>query len=315
MSRGVVRLGIIAVVAVGAIVPTGLWRFVTAGPCEPPASCPSPSASPDLAGDPIVVAAGSISGLRPSSATRATAKLVTAIDPNVVIALGDNQYPDGTRRQYDRGYEATWGAFVGRTHPTAGDRDYGQSATASGYFSYFGSRSPGRYYSYDVGAWHIISLDSNCAYVEGCGRDTPEYEWLRADLAENPAICTLAYWHHPRWTSGLEHGNASSVAPLWDLLYGAGADVVLSGHERNYERFAPQDPRGHLDATNGIVEFVAGTGGSGLDPLGPADPNSIVSDDATYGVLQLTLHTSSYDFVFKGVPGSSFSDTGTGFCH
>jgi hypothetical protein len=315
MRRWVLRLAIIAVFAVVAVVPTGLWRYVTARPCDPGQPCPSPSASPDVTGDPVVTAAGGISNPQPSSATRATAQLVLAIDPTIAITLGDNQDPDGAPRDYDHGYGAAWGAFLAKTHPTTGDNEYERSDTARGYFSYFGSRSPGRYYSYDVGAWHVISLDSNCAYIEGCGMSSPEYEWLASDLAENPAICTLAYWHHPRWSSGIEHGNSSAVAPLWALLFGAGADVVLNGDEGNYERFAPQDPAGNVDSTNGIVEFVVGTGGSGLDPLGPPDPNSLVRNDSTFGVLQLTLHTSSYDFAFKGVPGSSFADTGTGFCH
>lgn len=315
MSRTVLRSAIIVIVAVVAFAPAGLRRDVEAKPCGPGNPCPTPTTSPDLTADPIVTAAGDVSSLHPSLATRATAELVMGIDPAVAITLGDGQYPAGTKKAYQDGYDTTWGAFLPKTHPTPGDHDYEGSATASGYFSYFGSRSPGRYYSYDVGAWHVISLDSNCVHIEGCDVRSPEYEWLAKDLAEHRAICTLAYWHHPRWSSGIEHGNSSGTSPLWTLLYDAGADVVLSGHERNYERFAPQDYRGEVDATNGMVEFVVGTGGSGLDPFGPPDPNSLVRDASTFGVLQLTLHPSSYDFAFKGIPGSTFADTGTGICH
>ena len=303
-----------AVLAGAAFVFATLRRDVEAVPCSVD-SCPTSSASPELAGDPRITAAGNISRPNPSPHTEATARLVVDIEPVVALTLGDNQSPAGSLRHFERGYDATWGAFRSSTHPVAGNNEYEESRTASGYFSYFGSRSPGRFYSYDVGSWHLIALDSNCAFVAGCDPGSPQYDWLAKDLAENPAICTLAYWHHPRWSSGLAHGNSSAVAPLWALLYEEGADVVLSGHERNYERFAALDDRGDLDPTNGMVEFVVGTGGSGLDFLGRPDPHSLVRNDSTFGVLQLTLHPSSFDFSFKGVPGTVFADTGTGSCH
>jgi hypothetical protein len=287
-------------------------------PCEAGAPCPpgSPSAtaSPSPSRDPVIVAAGDIAAKVPSAATKATARLVTAIDPTVVLALGDNEYPAGSLHDYKTGYDPTWGAFLSKTRPTLGNHEYETDPTAAGYFDYFGQRSPDNYYSFDVGTWHLISLDSNCSMNGGCVRGTSQYEWLRADLSAHPALCTLAYWHHPRWSSGTETGNDNHVAPLVKLLYETGADVILTGHEHNYERFAPQAPDGTGESM-GIVEFVVGTGGRSLTELGRPDANSVVRNDTSFGVLQMTLHEGSYDFVFKSVLGSTFRDSGSASCH
>jgi hypothetical protein len=232
----------------------------------------------------------------------------------VALTLGDNQYPAASLDDFRTGYGRTWGAFLDRTRPTLGNHEVEVDPTASGYFDYFGGQAPDRNYSFDVGTWHLISLDSNCSLVPGCSAER-QARWLRSDLASHPAACTLAYWHHPRWSSGTEDGNDPHVAPLVKLLYNAGADVILSGHEHNYERFARQTPDGKPDPATGLTEFVVGTGGKSLSRIGPQDPNSVVADDTTFGVLQMTLHPDSYDFIFKAVLGGTFRDAGSGTCH
>jgi hypothetical protein len=262
----------------------------------------------------VITAAGDIAAPDPSAATRATARMIRSIDPTVALTLGDNAYPDGARKDFASGYDPTWGSFLSKTRPTTGNHEYESSSTAAGYFHYFGRRAPGRYYSFDVGAWHVISLDSNCEMVHGCGAGSRQYGWLRHDLRTDRATCTLAYWHHPRWSSGTEIGDSPQVAPFMRLLYHARADVVLTGHEHNYERFAAQTPAGERKRA-GIVEFVVGTGGRSLSPLGHAEDNSLVSEDSSFGVLRMTLHPSSYDFAFKSVMGSTFRDSGSRRCH
>lgn len=310
-----------SLVAVAALVPAGLARDVEAKPCNPGHPCPSPtpsptsSPSPPPSGDPVITAAGDITFRIPSAASKATAQLVTSINPTVALTLGDNQYPGGALSDFQTGYATTWGVFRSKTRPAIGNHEYESSPTAAGYFGYFGSRAPDNYYSYNVGAWHLISLDSNCARVGGCTSGTPQYEWLKADLASHPTRCTLAYWHHPRWSSGTQHGNSSQVGPFMTLLYNAGAEVVLSGHEHNYERYAPQTPGGTLDRVRGIVQFVAGTGGYSQYGFGPPDTNSLVRNSNTYGVLRMTLHPTSYDFAFRPVLGGTFTDAGSASCH
>jgi hypothetical protein len=304
-----------ALVAVAAIAPAAITRDVEARPCNHGHPCPSRSPSSALGDDPVITAAGDISLPVPSAATKATAQLVTSIDPTVALTLGDNQYPTGALEDFQTGYGPTWGVFKSKTRPAPGNHEYDASPTAAGYFSYFGSRAPDAWYSFDVGSWHLISLNSQCAKIGGCTAGTPEYEWLEADLASHPAECTLAYWHHPRWSSGLEHGNSSQVGPFVQLLYNAGAEVILSGHEHNYERYAPQTPSASLDTARGIVEVVVGTGGAELYGFGTPDTNSLVRNASTNGVLEMTLHPGSYDFEFRPVAGSSFTDAGSGDCH
>jgi hypothetical protein len=304
-----------SILLAAAVVPSALPEQTEAKPCNPGHPCPSPSPSPTPSGDPVITAAGDIADPVPKPATQETAKLVISINPTLALTLGDNQYPSGLLSDYQKGYASTWGAFLAKTSPAPGNHEYKSSSTAAGYFAYFGSRAPSAYYSYNVGAWHLISLDSNCSKIGGCGLSSPQYNWLKADLAAHPATCTLAYWHHPRWSSGTTHGGSTSMSRFWNLLYGAGADVVLSGHEHNYERFAPQDPSGGLDTARGIVQIVVGVGGHGLYPFGAPKPNSLVRNSSTFGVLKLTLHPSSYDFEFRPIAGSTFSDRGTTNCH
>ena len=259
-------------------------------------------------GDPVFVGAGDIANCSREQ-DEATAKLLDSI-AGTVFTLGDNAYPDGTAAQFTNCYDPTWGRHKSRTKPAPGNHDY-NTAGASGYYGYFGAAAgdPSKgYYSYNLGAWHIIALNSEISQSAGSAQE----QWLRADLAANPKTCTLAYWHKPRFSSG-QHGNNSASQPLWQALYEARADVILNGHDHTYERFAPQNPNGQADA-NGIREFVVGTGGAGLYPFPSIQPNSQVRNNTTYGVLKLTLHASSYDWQFIPIAGQNFTDSGSANC-
>lgn len=279
-------------------------------------------------GDPVIAAAGDIAcdpadsnfnggaGTANVCRMKATSDLLMGMELAGVLALGDNQYEDGALSKFRRSYDPTWGRLESMTRPAVGNHEYGQS-NASGYFSYFGSAAgdPAKgYYSFDIGTWHLIALNSNCSRVGGCRAGSPQELWLKADLAAQPAACTLAYWHHPRFSSGL-HGSDRAYDAFWQDLYDAGADVVLVGHDHDYERFAPQDPRGVADPVRGIREFVVGTGGKTHYWFKGAQPNSEVRNWDTFGVLVMTLRSLGYDWRFVPEPGRSFSDSGRGFCH
>jgi hypothetical protein len=263
----------------------------------------------------VLVGAGDIASCS-SSGDEATAALLANI-PGIIYNLGDNAYDSGTATEYNQCYGPTWGQLLDRTRPSPGNHEY--NSGAAGYFSYFGAAAgdPSKgYYSYDYGAWHIIVLNSNssCTTIS-CASGSAQYNWLLADLQANTKFCTLAYWHHPRFSSGADHGNNTSVAPFWDLLYAYNADVILNGHEHVYERFAPQTPGAVADAVRGIRQFTVGTGGRSHDTFGTAKANSQVREGNTYGVLELTLKSTSYDWRFVHVAGATFTDTGTGNCH
>jgi uncharacterized repeat protein (TIGR01451 family) len=222
-----------------------------------------------------------------------------------VLGLGDLQYGSGALADFNAYYDPTWGRVKQITSPAPGNHD----PFSSGYSAYFGARAPGRYYSYDLGAWHLISLDSNSV-------DAAQISWLRSDLAAyGGRRCVLAYWHHPRFSSGTTHGNSTSVTPFWTELYNAKAELVLSSHEHNYERFGPQDPNGVPDPVSGIREFVVGTGGRSHYGFGAPQPNSEVRNSDTYGVLKLTLRPGAYDWQFLPEDDAVFTDSGTGSCH
>jgi hypothetical protein len=267
-------------------------------------------------GDPVLVGAGDIASCS-STGDEATANLLDNI-AGTVFLLGDNAYESGTSTEYANCYGPSWGRHKSRTRPSPGNHEY-NTTNATGYYGYFGAAAgdPAKgYYSYDVGAWHIIVLNSNseCTTIS-CAAGSPQEQWLRADLAANTKACTLAYWHHPRFNSGASHGNSTAVAPFWDALYQYGADVILNGHEHVYERFAPQTPQAVADPANGIRQFTVGTGGRSHYTFGTIQPNSQVREGSTYGVLKLTLHATSYDWQFVPVAGSTFADSGTGSCH
>jgi len=262
------------------------------------------------AGDPVLVGAGDIATCDGSGDSQ-TAALLAEI-PGTVFTAGDNAYPHGTLANYGDCYDPTWGAAFGRTRPAVGNHEYGTSG-AAGYFSYFGARGgpAGKgYYAYNLGTWRIYVLNSNCSKVGGCGASSPQGRWLRSDLAAHPRRCILAYWHHPRFSSGF-HGNTTSVRPFWDALYAARADVVINGHDHDYERFSRQLPGGSR-STHGIMEFVAGTGGGERRPFSAIRAHSVARDATAFGVLKLTLHASSYDWQFVPVAGGTFTDAGSG---
>lgn len=245
-----------------------------------------------------------------------TKRLLVHMRADVVLALGDTQYDDGQRWKYRRSYALSWGRLRGRTRPAPGNHEYAASSRAKGYFSYFGARAgrAGRgWYSYNLGAWHMVALNSNCSIV-GCGRGSRQYRWLKRDLAQHRRSCTLAYWHHPRYSSG-PHRNDPDVAPFWKVLYRRGADVILNGHDHLYERFALIRPDGRRDATHGLRQFTIGTGGSQLYPFGTIQRNSKARWSHSFGVLRMELRPRSYVWRFFTVGGSRFNDRGDGYCH
>lgn len=260
----------------------------------------------------VLVGAGDI-----ASCTRSSDDATAALLDNVfgtVITLGDNAYPHGAALDFQNCYGPGWGRHRARTRPATGNHEY-ETAGAAGYFGYFGAAAgnpANGLYSYDVAGWHVVVLNSECSKIGGCTRTSPQGQWLAADLAAHPTTCTLAIMHKPRFSSG-SIGDNIDMADLWQILYEAGADVVLSGHDHGYERFDPQSPTGVADP-KGLRLLIVGTGGNGLGAVTSTKPNSVIANGATYGVLKLTLWPASYDWQFLPVPGSSFSDSGSAAC-
>ena len=252
---------------------------------------------------------------------KATSDLVVNAHPDAVLALGDQQYEDATLAGFQQSYDPTWGRFKDITYPVLGNHEY-QTPGAAGYFGYFSSRAgtrPGGYYSFNLGDWHIIALNSECSSVGvgGCGPGTQQEQWLLTDLAAHRNLCTIAYWHDPRFTSG-RNRNHPELQTFWEDLYAHGVDIVLNGHDHIYERFAPQNPKQQADP-RGIREFIVGTGGNNHQPnYGTVQPNSEVRDNTTYGVLRLTLRKDSYDWQFlpaQHAGNGKLTDKGSGTCH
>jgi hypothetical protein len=292
------------------------------------------TATGEAVADPVIAAAGDIAcspssqyfnggaGTSTKCRARYTSKLLKA-GLSGVLALGDEQYETGSLSGFTKSYDQSWGQVKPLTFPVPGNHEYLTSG-AKGYFDYFngvgnftgpaGDRDRG-YYSFDIGSWHLIALNSSdhCQIV-ACDSGSPQELWLRADLAAHPTACTLAFWHHPRFNSGHD-GNATFMGAIFQDLYDANADLVIGGHAHDYERFAPQDPQGRLDQARGLRQFVAGTGGAFFTTLGSPLANSQVRNGSTYGVLKLTLHPTSYDWKFVPEAGKSFSDGGKGSCH
>ena len=265
---------------------------------------------------PVLVGAGDIADC--DGCAGGTSVLLDRI-PGTVFTAGDNAYEEGAPAEFDRCYAPTWGRHKWRTRPAPGNHEY-QTRGARGYFDYFGAAAgtPGEgWYSYDVGSWHVVVLNSsdNCDPV-ACGPGSPQLAWLEADLAASGAECTVAIWHHPRYSSG-RHGDHPNVAPFWDVLYANGAELVINGHDHNYERLAPITPAGLPDPAHGIRQIIVGTGGR--DPLyefprGPL-PITEVRDNEHFGVLRLDLRDAAYDWRFVPVEEGGFDDSGTGSCH
>ena len=298
----------LAVLAGSLMIGAALLVWVSGCPRSARVSKPSNLAA-------VLVGAGDIADCRDLSGAEATAKLLEQT-PGTVMAVGDLAYPDGSKENFDC-YDQTWGRAKSRTRPAPGNHEF-HSAAATPYFDYFGAAagdSRTGYYSYDLGTWHIIVLNSECLDVGGCDAGSPQERWLRADLAAHPAACTLAYWHKPLFSSGGVHGNDLTVKPLWQALYEANADVVIDGHDHDYERFAPQNPDGVADPTRGIREFVVGTGGKNLRPFGPTAANSEVRSLEAFGVLKLVLGSGIYSWEFLSQEGKTFTDSGTATCH
>ncbi|HUQ77438.1 MAG TPA: metallophosphoesterase [Patescibacteria group bacterium] len=291
----------------------------TTGTASPPVS---PSGSTRVApsgasGDMTVVltGAGDIADCSLAGSNQ-TADLLLA-QTGTVFTAGDNAYGNGSAKDYSACYAPTWGRLLDRTIlPAPGNHDW-NTADAAGYRAYFGSTGAGpagaTWYSRDVGAWHVVVLDSSCAKVGGCDAASLQGRWLAADLAASNARCTLAIWHHPRFSSG-EHGNDPSVAPFWDILEAAGADLIVNGHDHDYERFAPQSAAGEVLRPGGIRQIVVGTGGAELRPFHSIAANSEFRQAGTYGVLRLTLHPVNYDWEFLPVSGP-VADAGSTPCH
>jgi len=289
--------------------------------------------------DPVIAAAGDIACSPDGGSFRGglgtphfcgmmrTSNLLLRPDLAAVLVLGDLQYPDGDLGRFEQSFNPTWGRLGSLLRPVPGNHEY-LTPGAAGYFDYFngagarfgraGDRTRGGYYSFNVGTWHVIALDSNCTAIPGgCAIGSPEERWLAKDLITHPTQCTLAFWHHPLFSSlANEEGRGSKqTRALWQTLYDHGADVVLSGHQHFYERLDPQDQDGHADPVNGIRSFVVGTGGKNIDQADYRDPNSAHYDATTFGILELTLHPDSYAWRFRATTPDPFPDSGSGVCH
>jgi acid phosphatase type 7 len=269
---------------------------------------PAPAVLPES--PPVVLAAGDIARCTIIGGAAATARLLDRL-AGTILTLGDNAYESGTPREFEKCYGPTWGRHLDRTRPAPGNHDY-LTRNAAGYFGYFGDRAgpPGRgYYSFDLGTWHIISLNSAIPV----GARSPQGRWLADDLQARSADCVLAYFHIPAFSSG-PHGSNLEMMELWRQLAAGGADVVLSGHDHHYERFAPLDARGRPDSAGGMRQFVVGTGGGGVYRVERVAPHSEVRANASYGVLKLVLLPGGYEWAFVPVEGQSFTDSGTSTC-
>jgi len=317
------------------------------------ASSASSSATQTVAGapqtDPVVMAAGDIAcgtaTVGGGCAQMATSNLIVNANPSAVLTLGDNQYDCGQLADFQNFYGPSWGRVKPKTFPTAGNHEYESSGDttdscyalpggAPGYFGYFGAAASPQeasctasckgYYSFDLGNWHLVAINSNCDEVGGCGTGSPQDTWLRSDLAQTNKSCILAYWHHPRYASGGHAAESTTFAmsDIWNDLYNARADLVLAGHDHDYERFAqlgPSNPASGeptVNAQTGIREIIVGTGGRSHGSFpSTTRVGSEIRDSTAYGVLKLTLHATSYDWQFVPVAGNSFTDAGTTTCH
>jgi hypothetical protein len=288
-------------------------------------SDPVIAAAGDIACDPASSAFKSGAGTPTSCRQQYTSNLLVNAGLSAVLDLGDNQYECGGYQAFLQSYDLSWGRVKPITHPAIGNHEYltsggtgcnSSNTGAAGYFKYFGSAAgdPGKgYYSFDIGTWHLIVLNTNCSNAGGCSATSPQGQWLESDLSSHSNSCVLAYWHIPLFSSG---GRASANSkPFWNALYNHNADVILDGHDHIYERFAPQTPSGTADPTRGIRQFTVGTGGSNHTSISSIAANSEVTNTDTFGVLELTLHPTSYDWKFVPEAGKTFTDSGTASCH
>lgn len=272
---------------------------------------PLPSATPQSSY--VLIGAGDIASCD-GSGDEKTAELIDGI-AGTVFTLGDNVYPGGTAEQFASCYNLSWGRFKDRTRPVVGNHDYGVKG-ASAYFSYFGASagSPTKgYYSYALGNWKVVVLNTNCGEVGGCGETSQQYRWLESELIGQQ--CVVAMMHHPRFSSGAAHGSTEALSDTWKLLYREGVELALAGHEHLYERFSPLNGEGEVDMAKGVRAFTVGTGGrEKLYTFGIPLPGSEVRNNSALGVLKLTLSERSYTWDFLPVLGETFSDSGSGSC-
>ena len=308
MRGWLIRIAIVgaAVVAVGAAVAAATAVLSDDAPqLAPPRTA-------------VLLAAGDIGDCE-QPGDEATAQLLARYPNATIAALGDLAYQHGSPEDFERCYEPTWGRFKDRTRPAPGNHDYSTKG-AAGYFGYFGTAAGNPdegWYSYDLGPWHIVSLNSECRRVGGCARDEPQIVWLENDLRQNTEVCQLAYFHRPPYTSGRyrdDYNDLPRMRLLWRVLVEHGVDIVLVGHEHSYERFVPMDELGNADS-HGTYLFVVGTGGGNLrEYREPPLPTTAVRNADTWGVLKLTLHEDRFDWEFLRARGGNFTDSGSGRC-
>jgi hypothetical protein len=294
----------------------------TPGPTPTPSPTPTPTPPPQIA---YFVGAGDIADCTSAGADggahgEATARLIDKMPEAFVFTAGDNAYFLGNAADYRDCYKPRWGRFLSRTYPSPGNHEYDNGTYGIAYFDFFGSRPTSDRiagaYSYTLGNWHIVSLNSNAPYVDQ-GVGSEQLRWLAADLEANShsatATCTLAYWHHPLFTSGPSAGSNGLMKSAWDVLYKYGVDVVVNGHDHLYERFLPQDPTA-LRSLTGITEYIVGTGGAPLYDFGPTAPNSVTKFKA-YGVVYFTLRNTGWDSVFIEADTEARLDFSASLCH
>jgi len=284
--------------------------FLLLAVCHARAYAQESEVAPESTEEVVLVGAGDIANCNLLGGAIATARLLDHI-PGTIFTVGDNAYDSGSAKEFEKCYTPTWGRHKARTRPTLGNHDL-KADRGRSYYAYFGDNAgpEGRgYYSYDLGSWHIISLNSE----DDARAKSPQGRWLQEDLKATPGDCILAYWHSPFFSSG-PHGSERRVRDLWRLLYEAGADIVISGHDHDYERFAPQNPKGKADPERGIRQFVVGTGGAGVYEFRSTASNSEIRDNSTYGVLKLTLGPGRYRWEFIPISAGNFTDSGSGTC-
>ncbi|MBX6341587.1 MAG: metallophosphoesterase [Thermomicrobiaceae bacterium] len=283
-------------------------------------------AAGDIACDPASGSFNGGAGTATSCRQKATSDLLVAANPSAVLILGDDQYECGGLSAYEQSFDPSWGRLKGKLHPAIGNHQYLSSGGtdcdptghAQGYYSYYGAAAgdPSKgYYAFDVDAyWRAYAINSNCSQAGGCGVGSPQYTWLESDLKAHAGKNVIAYWHHPRYSSG-EHGDHTMMDPIWDLLVKYGAEIVLAGHDHDYERFAPMGASDNRDDSQGVREFVVGTGGKNHYGFVTTRANSQVRNGDTYGVLRLTLYPDHYDWAFLPEAGKTFTDSGSSPTH
>jgi len=291
--------------------PSSLPSTRTPAPSTPIPLTPTPVPTATPA---ILVGAGDIA-ICGQDGDDQTADLLDDI-PGVVFTAGDNSNEKGTMEQYQECFGPSWGRHLGRIRPSAGNHDY-QTVDAEDYFSYFGDaagKSGEGYYSYEMGDWHIIVLNSNCLSIDGCGPSSPQIAWLKEDLEIHPNLCTLAYWHHPRWSSNF-YGDSEWLDTFWQVLYEHRVELIINGHDHYYERLTPQNPDGDIDLEEGIRQIILGTGGVEHAEYYELTKNSEVRNNEDFGVLKLDLFPGHYEWEFIPVAEDGFTDSGSDICH